>query len=330
VSASINTLVEPTKRPNGLYPVTLAVADYDRTRPLIDGRVKPEGIALTTNTSWIGDFCVRPVYEEYDAAEMSLSWYVMARTRGEPVVALPVFPLRMPVLAYVFVREDSSYTKPSDLVGKRVASILYRITVNLWLRGIFAEFYGLKPHEVEWVVTVGEEGAGFRIPSGVRLTKDTSATPEQLLERGDVDAIFLPELPDGWVPGQSRIRRLFSDTQAEMRAFVQRTGMLPITHTVVMNKGLADREPWIARSMTQAFCDAQDVCDAHLNADPKHTSLPDMVHFLEEQRAAYGPKPYVQGIEANRKVLDTFVRYAYEQGYIPRVPTLEELFPSFG
>ena len=70
-----------------------------------------------------------------------------------------------------------------------------------------------------------------------------------------------------------------------MRAFVQRTGMFPITHTVVMNKGLADREPWIARSMTQAFCDAQDVCDAHLKADPKHTSLPDMVHFLEDQRA---------------------------------------------
>ena len=128
MNASINTLVDPAKRHNGLYPVTLAVADYDRTRPLIDGRVKPDGIALTTNTSWIGDFCVRPVYEEYDTAEMSLSWYVMARTRGEPVVALPVFPLRMPVFAYVFVREDSPYTKPSDLVGKRVASILYRIT----------------------------------------------------------------------------------------------------------------------------------------------------------------------------------------------------------
>lgn len=330
MNINVNALREHGKRTDGLHPVTLAVADYDRTRPLIDGRVKPDGIALKTNTSWIGDFCVRPVYEEYDTAEMSLSWYVMARTRGEPVVALPVFPLRMPVLAYVFVREDSPYTKPRDLAGKRVASILYRITVNLWLRGMFAEFYGLKPQDVEWVVTQGQEGAGFQMPPGVRVTKNTSATPEQLLERGEVDAIFLPELPQDWVPGKSKIRRLFPDTQAEMRGFVQRTGMLPITHTVVMNKKLADREPWIARSMTRAFYDAQDVCDAHLNANPKHTSLPDMIYFLEAQRAVYGAKPYVQGIEPNRKVLETFVRYAHEQGYIPRVPTLEELFPAFG
>jgi 4,5-dihydroxyphthalate decarboxylase len=236
----------------------------------------------------------------------------------------------MPVFSYVFVRDDSPYTKPSDLAGKRVASILYRITVNLWLRGLFAEFYGLKPQDVEWVITQGQEGAGFQMPQGVRLTRNTSATPEELLERGEVDAIFLPDLPAGWVPGKSKLRRLFPDTQAEMRGFVQRTGLLPITHTVVMNKGLADRAPWIAQNMTRAFCDAQDVCDAHLNADPKHTSLPDMIHFLEEQRAAYGAKPYVQGVEPNRKVLETFVRYAHEQGYIPRAPSLEELFPSFG
>ena len=143
---------------SGDVPVTLAMADYDRTRPLIDGRVKPEGLALKTNTSWIGDFCIRPVYEDYDAAEMSLSWYVMARVRGEPVVALPVFPLRMPVLAYVFVREDSPYTQPKDLAGKRVATILYRITVNLWLRGMFQEHYGLAPEEVNWVVPLAKRG----------------------------------------------------------------------------------------------------------------------------------------------------------------------------
>ncbi|MGZ5865214.1 MAG: ABC transporter substrate-binding protein [Xanthobacteraceae bacterium] len=330
MNVNVDLLRKPIKDPDGLHPVTLAVADYDRTRPLIDGRVKPEGIALKTNTSWIGDFCVRPVYEEYDAAEMSLSWYVMARTRGEPVVALPVFPLRMPVLAYVFVRNDSGYTKPSDLAGKRIATILYRITVNLWLRGIFAEFYGIEPRDVEWVVTQGTEGAGFQMPDGIRVTKNTSATPEQLLERGEVDAIFLPELPEGWDPGHSKIRRLFPDTQAEMQSFVKRTNIFPITHTIVMKKVLAGREPWIARSLTRAFNDAQDVCDAHLNANPKHTSLPDTVFFLEEQQAAYGSKPYVQGIEPNRKVLETFVRYAHEQGYISRTPTLEELFPSFG
>jgi 4,5-dihydroxyphthalate decarboxylase len=291
--------------------------------------VKPKGIAVQANTSWIGDFCVRPVYEEYDAAEMSLSWYVMARVRGEPVVALPVFPLRMPVLAYVFVREDSPYRHPRDLAGKKVATIIYRITVNLWLRGMFQEHYGLAPTDVKWVVTEGQEGAGFNMPAGVTVTKKLGSTPEQLLEAGEVDAIFVPELPDNFLAGKSKIRRLFPDTQAEMQSFVRRTGIMPITHTIVMNEGLAKREPWIARNLTQAFFEAQDICDDHWQANPKHLSFPDGVFFLEQQRAVYGEKPYVQGIEPNRKVLETFVRYAHEQGYIPRLPSLDELFPSF-
>ena len=66
------------------------------------------------------------------------------------------------------------------------------------------------------------------------------------------------------------------------------------------------------------------------NALTARDSRFDGVFFLEQQRAAYGPKPYVHGIEPNRKVLETFVRYAHAQGYIPRRPTPEELFPSFG
>jgi 4,5-dihydroxyphthalate decarboxylase len=330
VSLTVDAPRVPDQKRSGDVPVTLAMADYDRTRPLIDGRVKAKGLAVQANTSWIGDFCVRPVYEDYDAAEMSLSWYVMARVRGEPVVALPVFPLRMPVLAYVFVREDSSYTHPKDLSGKRVATILYRITVNLWLRGIFQEHYGLSPGEVNWVVTEGIEGAGFNMPAGIKLTKQINTTPEELLEHGEVDAVFLPELPDNFVAGASKLRRLFPDPQAEMQSFVRRTGQLPITHTVVMKKALAERDPWIARSLTQAFVDSQNACDAYWQANPKHLSFPDGVFFLEQQRAAYGSKPYVHGIEPNCKVLETFVRYAHAQGYIPRLPPLEELFPSFG
>jgi len=74
VSLTIDALRVPDQKSSGDVPITLAMADYDRTRPLIDGRVKAKGLAVQANTSWIGDFCVRPVYEDYDAAEMSLSW----------------------------------------------------------------------------------------------------------------------------------------------------------------------------------------------------------------------------------------------------------------
>ena len=62
----------------------VAMADYDRIRPLIDRRVRAEGIDLDINTDDIREFCVGPVYETFDVAEMSMSWYVAALSRGEP------------------------------------------------------------------------------------------------------------------------------------------------------------------------------------------------------------------------------------------------------
>jgi 4,5-dihydroxyphthalate decarboxylase len=51
------------------------------------------------------------------------------------------------------------------------------------------------------------------------------------------------------------------------------------------------------------------------------------VFLLEEERAVYGPNAWSHGLNpTNRKVIETFVRYAHDQGYIDRVMSLEELF----
>src|SRR4029079_3779312 len=183
--------IDSSGRPSGenedreRTPITIAMADYDRTRRLIDGRVKPRGLQLNASGLYVGDFCMKPVYEQYDAAEMSLSWYVMARCRGEPVIGLPIFPLRMSVFAYVLVRNDSPYDSPRDLVGKRIGVTAYRMTVSMWLRGLFEEHYGLAPQQVTWVRTWEEEGAGYAIPPDLRSEVARDRTPEQLLERGE-------------------------------------------------------------------------------------------------------------------------------------------------
>ncbi len=309
-----------------LYPIDLAIADYDRTRPLIDGRLKPEGIALNTETAWIGDFCTRPVYEQYDVAEMSLSWYVAARARGEPVVAVPYFPLRMPVLAYVLVRKDSDIVHPRDLKGKRIGAPLYRLTVNLWPRGIFRDHYGLAPEDVTWVTCENEGVAGYVIPKGIKVEAAQGGTPDQLLEQGKVDAILVPQLPESFLAGGSTLRRLFPDAQAEMQGFVRRTGIYPITHTLVMKQELSEREPWIAENMVRALSEAQRQCEAFYHADSKHLTLPDAVFIIEQQRAAYGADPWAQGLVKNRHVIETFVRYAHEQGYTNRRLSVDELF----
>lgn len=312
-------------RPVGLYPIDIAFADYDRTRPLIDGRVKAKGIELKAINQWVGDFCTRPVYEEYDAAEMSLSWYVAARDRGEPCIAIPIFPLRDPILAYVYARTDSPINKPSDLIGKRIGVEGYRYTINLWLRGLLKDHYGLAPEQVTWV-TGEPEGNGYVAPAGIKIELRKGKTAPQKLRDGDVDAIFCPRVSKEFQNREGWIRRLFPDCQAEGQRFAKRLGYVPVSHTIVMKQELAEREPWIAVSLYNAFIDAQKSADECCQIE-KMVSYVDSMFLLEQQQAAYGPNPYEHGLgPTNRKIMETFVRYAHEQGYISRQVPVDELF----
>ena len=308
-----------------LLPLRLAIAEYDRTRPLIDGRVRPEGISLTTASPHIAEFCNRPVYEEFDVAEMSFSMYVAARGRAEPVIALPIFPLRMAVLAYAFCRADAPYTHPSELIGKRVASIGYRYTVNLWLRGIFKDHYGLTPEQVTWVTGAAED-AGYVVPKGITVEIVPGRTPGELLLSGEVDAVIGPEAPEEYLTGDPRIRRLFMDARGECARFFRDTGIFPMTHTVVMSEASWRAKPWVAEPLVNAFREAQRQCDAFYYANAKHVTFPDTVFFLEEQRRTWGTNPWPHGVAANRRSVETFVRYAHDQGYIGQRLAIEELF----
>lgn len=309
-----------------LYPLDVAIADYDRTRPLIDGRVKAQGLAITTHTPDVrGDFCTRPVYEAFDASEMSFSWYLEARDRDAPCLALPYFPMRMAVWAYVFVRADSNIEKPSDLIGKRIGARGYRYTVNLWLRGMFKEHYGLAPEDTTWV-TAETENNGYVAPKNIKIELRPGSDPVENLKTGVVDAIYCTGIPQEFANGERWIRRLFPDAAGEMRRFVAETGIMPITHAFVMKKQLALGAPWIAESLYRALVQSQRVADQIYQTDAKLMSLNEAVFILEQQKALYGASPYAHGLAPNRKIVETFVRYAHDQGYISRPIPVEELF----
>jgi 4,5-dihydroxyphthalate decarboxylase len=300
-------------------PLSIAFAHYDRHVPLLDGRVLPEGITPTYSTGPIAEFCEKPVYEEFDIAEMSFSWYIAAFSRNEPVIALPIFPCRVPVHGYLFCRADSGYSDPRELIGKRVGSIGYRYTVNLWLRGILSERYAVNPDQMSWVTTE-HELAGFVIPPEVDVTIALNADPEQMLIAGEVEAVFSPILLR-----DPRVRRLFRDARGDFERYYDETHILPITHTLVMSQSLYEREPWVARNIVTAFQESQRLCDEAMR-QPKAFSYPEALFLFEEQRARFGATPYEHGIAQNRHILETFARYAHEQGYVANRPAVDDLF----
>ncbi len=301
----------------------ISLADYHRTAPLLKGDVKFRGIAPDYYAAAPGEACLRPIYEEFDVAEMSLSWYAMARFRKEPVYALPIFPLRMFVHAYVYCRTDTGIEKPEDLRGKRVGMDLYRLTVGLWTRGIFEEHYGVTPDQIHWF-TSEAEGAGFEAPANVKITA-TGRNVEELLLSGEIDAVIAPNVLKSIRAGDPRVRRMFAGCRDTIGNYFDKTGIFPITHTLVAREELLVKEPWIVQSLVDGFVAANDLCRKQYDY-PKRLSFPTAVLILEEEEKRFGKDPWTHGLEPNRHTLDTFMGYAFQQGYTGRRMDLDECF----
>ena len=306
--------------------LTLMLADYHRTRPLLSGEVTADGIALTPCPAVPGEACLRPVYEEFDIAEMSLSWYTMAKCRGEPVIALPVFPMRMFIHPYIFYSPASNIHTAEELKGKKVGMDQYRLTVGLWARGILKEFHGVRAEEMLWF-TSEPEGAGFEPPRELSLTVRREGV-ESLLLDGEIDALIAPNVPASFRAGDPRIRRVFKNPRSEIMEYFRATKIFPITHTVVLRESLVAEHPWIVNSLVNAFAEAEKICRKAYEY-PKRLALPSAVLVIEEEEQAFGKDPFQHGLTPqNRVVLEKFLQYAEEQGYIFHRPKLTELFAS--
>ena len=59
-------------------------------------------------------------FHEFEISEMSLSSYLIARSRGMDFVAIPVFPSRRFMHAELSYHVDSGIRAPGDVTGKRI------------------------------------------------------------------------------------------------------------------------------------------------------------------------------------------------------------------
>jgi 4,5-dihydroxyphthalate decarboxylase len=312
--------------------LTLACGATDRTLPLILGDVRPAGIDLTFLRMYPEEVFWRMTrHAEFDAAEMSMSSYLLRRSRGdEALLAIPVFTSREFRHSCIWVRSDAGIEAPADLKGKRIGAAEYQLTANLWIRGFLQDDYGVAPGDMQWFLgglyqPGREEKLSVTIP-GVELHPiRADQTLSQMLLDGDLDAVMGPRPPSGF-PGQ-RTRRLFANFREVEADYFRRTGVFPIMHTVVIRGELLDRDPWIARSLFDAFCESKRRAMQEL-AEPVvlFTSLPWQIAEVESTRELMGDDYWPYGVEANRKALEALVRYSCEQGLAERPVSIESLF----
>ena len=138
---------------SGRVPLTLACWEYDRTAALASGEVRPDGVDLTyLNLPAEETFFRMLRHREFDAAEMSLSSYVISLgdPDGSPFIAIPVFPSRAFRHNGIYVNAASGITSPAGLRGRTVGVAEYQLTANVWIRGILAEHHGLPVESVRY------------------------------------------------------------------------------------------------------------------------------------------------------------------------------------
>jgi 4,5-dihydroxyphthalate decarboxylase len=309
--------------------------DYDRMRPLADGSVRPEGIELTTMIHTVEETFFRMArHREFDIAEMSLSSYALSLSRPErSFVAIPVFPSRMFRHGFIFVSEKSGITEPKQLIGKRVGTPEYQLTAPVWIRGILQDEYGVDPASADYftggLFEAGrEEKIALDLPGKFRVRAiGAGKTLSAMIAAGEIDAVHAPHPPSTFHTEPHAVKRLIENYVEVERAYFRKTRIFPIMHTIAIRRELYEANRWIAQSLMTAFVVAQrKVYDALRHMEAYCTMLPWQMAHVEEARRELGEDWWAYGVEPNRHVLDTFLRYHFEQGLSPRRLKPEELF----
>lgn len=325
--------VSQAEDPMAKLNLSVAVGDYDRTRPLFDGAVAIDGVdpiymALPPEEVFFRAFR----YAEFDICELSLSSFAVKTAQGDcPYVGVPVFLSRAFRHTAIYVRTDR-IAKPVDLKGRKVGLPEYQLTANVWARAILQDDHGVRPADITWVrggidEPDRREKIAVALPAGVTLVDAPPGTTiSELLDRGEIDGFMAPR-PPSCAGANPNVGWLFADPTAAATDFFARTGIFPIMHLVGVRRELVERHPWLPAAVLNAFALAKAAALTQLaDTSAAKVTLPFVEEQLKAARALMGPDFWSYGVSPNRRTLEAFLRHHHAQGLSHRLVAVDELF----
>jgi 4,5-dihydroxyphthalate decarboxylase len=342
----------------GKLRLTVACGDYELVRALKEGAVTADGLDLVMLTGmgprerhWR---MARKA--EFDVCEANVGAYFIERGQGAalaseasgprrnskvrapdsrpepgssagvPLTAIPVFLHRRFRHGFLFVNAAAGIRAPKDLIGKKVGGTNFQPASNIWMRGILEAEYALPHRQVTWVVERSEDVA-FTPPQDLRIEMIAPGKKlDVMLAEGEIPAMLSPELPHLFLAGDKRIVRLFPNYKDVELAYFRKTGIFPIMHVTTIKQEIVDKYPWVPTNLVKAFEQAKNIAYRRI-ANPRMVPIAWVRTALEEQQEVLGPDPWAYGLTAaNRKNLETVLRYTFEQGMISKMVSLDALF----
>lgn len=318
--------------PNDKIRLSVAVAETPHTTAVRNGSIPIEGVdpEIVTVKPQIAAFRRMIRNLEWDACEVAPTTYIIARAYGYPLIALPVFFLRRFHHSGLLVRPDSGIKEPKDLEGRKVGVRAYSVTTGVWTRSVLINEFGVDDSKVNWVVDDEEHVPELKLPSNVSHTRPGVSLADMMAD-GELAAGFHGNAgvgrsgaPTGdWKELEANYPDLLPNA-AELEAeYYKRTHIYPMHGTLVLKESVVKENPWVAKSLYNAFLQAKnewlqklDTAAPDNASDKKYSAL----------RKIVGNDPLPYGIEENLPTIKALEETAYQQKLTPKRMSVEELF----
>ena len=315
--------------------LTLAISYYDHMSDLVRGRVRAEGISLNTIQLQVEEIFFRMIqFSEWDIAEFAFGKYTSLVAAGDPPFrAIPVFPSRVFRQSALYVNARLGLRDPKELAGRRVGIPEWAQTAGIYARGYLQHHCGVRLQDIRWVQAgVNEPGrkekVNLTLPVGIAIEPVRDRSLSDMLAVGDLDAVISAREPDAFVKGDPRVARFWPDSRLLEEAYYRETGVFPIMHAIAIKAAVLDRYPWVAMNLFKAFEESKANALRHLGrATTSRLPFPWAFNAVADAQRVFGQDCWPYGIEPNRRTLEAFLQYGYEQGVTARKLKVEELFP---
>jgi 4,5-dihydroxyphthalate decarboxylase len=311
--------------------VRLALRDWDYMTPLVLGDVHSERLDVQVDrvAALPEDFANDP---RYDASEISFSRYITGRARGEKsVIGVPNFLMRGFRHRCIITARNSPLTRLEELKGKRIGVTGWQDSGNTWTRAAVSAA-GVGVEDAYWYAGRLTEAHPITDRLGIyarpgRIEAVPGERPMlELLESGELDAVFTPFMPPGFFETGSRFRHLLTDLRGAELAYFKTVGYIPGIHVLGIKVGFAAEHPWLPQELSDLLDESQRVWleKRRKYADTTPWIIEEFAHIGRDLPADWN----ASGLEPNRRMIAGFLAEIRSQKLADTDLTPDDLFPA--
>lgn len=312
--------------------VRLAVRDWDYLTPLVVGDITSDRIDLKIDRvgTLISNVGTDPAY---DGAETSFSRYASLRAASDStVVGVPNFIMRGFRHRCIITAKTSGITRLEDLAGRKIGVTGWRDSGNTWTRAALAHS-GVGVEDVMWYAgrltaahPITDRLDGFGRPGRIEAVAGDRPMME-LLESGELDAVFTPFMPEGFFAPESKFRPVLTDFRAAELQYFRSVGYVPGMHLIAFKASFVAEHPGIAEEVSDLVDRSQRMWVEKRRKYAETT--PWIIDELSQVAQTLPADWNDSGFEQNRQMIADFAAQLHHQGITPRLLSPSDLFPGY-